>query len=277
MVKSANRVIRILKTVGSSKYGMSNSELSEKLNIPKGSLSLLLTELVASDFLSLREMERLYILGPQIFVLAGQYLADMDMVQFGRPIVRDMMMTTNESAALAIRKGFEILVICGENCSQPLRRSVEIGYRSPMHMTAAGKAILAHLTDEEIDQYLSSVKLESVTLKTITRQEVLLKELQSVRSERIAYCKEEQFEGLTAMAAPVFDMHGSVDAALIVTFPTIRFNVESEKLIKETLEDASEKFSRLLGFNSTSATGKHHHDDHSFHKVTDIEFVKMKG
>jgi len=252
MVKSANRVINILQAVGANKYGISNAELSSDLNIPKGSLSLLLAELVANDFLTLRKEDRRYILGPQIFVLAGQYLSDLDMVQVGRTIVHDLMMTTHESSALVIRKGFEMMVVYGENSPHPLRRSVEIGYRASLHTTAGGKAILAHLTDEEVDQYLSSVKMIPVTPTTITLPETLRKELTAIRSGALAYAREEQFEGLTAMAAPVFDLHGSVVAALVITFPTIRFNKESEKLIEETLQKASAELSRQLGFNSTS-------------------------
>ena len=56
MVKSATRVIQILESVGSSKNGISHAELSAALNIPKGSLSLLLADLVAHDFLSLRKV-----------------------------------------------------------------------------------------------------------------------------------------------------------------------------------------------------------------------------
>ena len=174
------------------------------------------------------------------------------MVQLGQPIVHDLMMTTNESSALAIRKDFEMIVVYGENSSHPLRRSVEIGYRAPLHTSASGKAILAHLTDEKIDQYLSSVKMIPITPTTITLPETLREELRAIRSGALAYAREEQFEGLTAMAAPVFDLHGGVVAALVVTVPTIRFNEDLEKLIEETLQRASEELSRQLGFNSIS-------------------------
>ena len=253
MVKSATRVIQILESVGASKNGNSHAELSAALNIPKGSLSLLLADLVAHDFLSLRkEDERRYIIGPQILVLAGKYLTDLDIVQLGRPLVHEVMTTTDESSALALRKGDEMLIVYGENCSQPLKRTVEIGYRAPLYTTAGGKAILAHQSHEEIGQYLSSAKLTPKTHTTITDSKTLLKELKAIRLEKIAYAREERYEGLIAMAAPVFDLFGSVVAAIVVTLPTIRFNAKSEKRFKKTLIGASEKLSRQLGFNPNS-------------------------
>jgi DNA-binding IclR family transcriptional regulator len=253
MVKSATRVIQILETVGFRKNGISHAELSAVLKIPKGSLSLLLADLVVHDFLSLhREGERRYVIGPQVLVIAGQYLTDLDIVQLGRPIVHEVMNTTDESSALAVRKGDEMLIVYGENCSQPLKRTVEIGYRAPLYTTAGGKAILANLPDGEIQKYLSSVKLTPKTHCTITDPKQLLKELKAIRSERIAYAREERYEGLIAMAAPVFNLFRSVVAAIVVTLPTIRFKTNSEKRIKRTLIRASEKLSKQLGLNPSS-------------------------
>jgi DNA-binding IclR family transcriptional regulator len=257
MVKSATRVIQILETVGASKQGISHAALSEALKIPKGSLSLLLADLVAHDFISLRkEDERRYVVGPQILVIAGQYLTDLDIVQLGRPIVHEVMTATDESCALAVRKGFEMLIVYGENCYQPLKRAVEIGYRAPLYTTAGGKAILAHLSDKEIQKYLSSVKLTPMTHATITDRKALLRELEEIRSAGIAYAREEQYEGLVAMAAPVFDLYGSVVASMVVTLPTIRFNEESEEGVRNTLYQASEDLSRQLGFNAYSSGKK---------------------
>lgn len=257
MVKSATRVIRILETVGASKQGISHAELSAALKIPKGSLSFLLADLVAHDFLSLRkEDERRYVVGPQILVIAGQFLTDLDIVQLGRPVVHEVMTAADESCALAVRNGFEMLIVYGENCSQPLKRAVEIGYRAPLYTTAGGKALLAHLSDEEIQQYISSIKLSPVTHATITDPKALLRELKEIRSGEIAYAREEHYEGLVAMAAPIFDLYGDVVASMVVTLPTIRFNAKSEKLVRNTLRGASEKLSRELGFNATAIGAK---------------------
>ncbi len=91
-----------------------------------------------------------------------------------------------------------------------------------------------------------------MTHETITDPKTLLGDLKAIRTGGIAYAREEQYEGLIAMAAPVFDLYGSVVASIVVTLPTIRFHAKSEKLIKETLCRASERLSRELGFNATS-------------------------
>jgi DNA-binding IclR family transcriptional regulator len=247
MVKSANRVVEILETVGANNHGISNAELSAALNIPKGSLSLLLSDLVAHDFITQRKEDRRYVLGPQLVVLAGKFLTDLDIVQLGRPIVHEVMKETDESSALAVRNGFEMLIVYGENCSQPLKRSIEIGYRAPLHTTAGGKAILANLPDDQLEEYLTSVPLKPLTPSTITDRDVLRKELKTITSRGISYSREEQYEGLVAMAAPVFDLYSSAVGAVLVTLPSMRFVPRKEKIIADALNKGVEQLSRLLG------------------------------
>lgn len=247
MVKSANRVVKILETVGASNHGISNAELSAALNIPKGSLSLLLADLVAYEFLRLRKEDRRYVLGPQLVVLAGKFLKDLDIVQIGRPIVHDMMIETDESSALAVRSGFDMLIVYGENCSQPLKRSIEIGYRAPLHTTAGGKAIMAHLPEDLQEEYLLTVPLAPLRPSSITDPDVLKKELRAIKSGGISYSREEQHKGLIAMAAPVFDLYSNVKGAILVTLPTIRFVPETKKVIEGLLRAGAQRLSRLMG------------------------------
>ena len=251
MVKSAGRVIQILETVGRNRNGISNAELSVALHIPKGSLSLLLADLVAHEFLSQRKEDRRYVLGPQIVVLAGKFLTDLDIVQLGRPIVHEVMTGTDESSALAVRKGFDMLIVYGENSSQPLKRSIEIGFRAPMHTTAGGKAILAHLPGDVLEEYLSSLPHAAPIPSAITDPEALKKELDAIRSDGVSHSLEEQYKGLIAMAAPVFDLHATVVGAVLVTMPSIRFAPEKERVIAAALMEGAEKLSRLMGYDLT--------------------------
>jgi IclR family acetate operon transcriptional repressor len=252
MVKSASRVLQILEAVGSSKMGMTHKELCTSLSIPKGSLSLLLADLVSNEFLSFNKTKRHYIVGPQILFLAGQYLQNLDLFQLGQPVVHDLMVTTGESSALVVRNGFEIIVVYGENCSKPIRRSIEIGARTPVYTQAGGKAILAHQSEREIEQYFSSVEFFPVTKYTITDPTVLLNELKEIRSRGISYNREEQFEGISSMGAPVFDLFGRPIAALVVAMPTSRFSNEIERMIEGELRHFSALFSSQMGYEGSS-------------------------
>lgn len=248
MVKSAHRVVQILEAVSSSTAGLKHSEIAEFLSIPKGSLSLLLSDLVAQDYLSQDKDGRRYLLGPQILVIAKRYLAGLDVVQLGRPILKKMVADSGECVEIGLRRGNDVLMICREDCSRPLRSVIQIGDRAPLYTTAAGKAILAYLPLDEIEQYLSTVRFKAFTKRTITHPKALRKELEAIRSGQVAYSREELNEGVIAMSMPVFDSDGSVHASIVIPIPTIRFNHKKEKKVELALREGSSSLSHKLGF-----------------------------
>ena len=252
MVKSADRVIQILEAIGSSEEGKTHGELASSLNIPKSSLSLLLANLLDREYISLSGKDRKYALGPQVLVLAGRYLSSLDVVRLGQPVLKKITRAIDESAEIAIKRGHEIIIISKEDRSQPLSRMIQLGDRAPIYATAAGKAILAHLSDEEIGQYLSSVELTPITKATITDPEVLWRQLHAIRSGALARSSEELHEGITAMACPVFDLYGCVVASIVLPIPTIRFTSEKEKRAEKVLLHASIELSHQLGFDTAS-------------------------
>ena len=71
--------------------------------------------------------------------------------------------------------------------------------------------------------------MTSHTKTTIIDPEKLRKQLNEVRKDGLAYSFEERIEGITAIAAPIFDMHSSVTGSLVVPTPTFRFTPKKKK------------------------------------------------
>jgi DNA-binding IclR family transcriptional regulator len=256
MVKSADRAIKILETIGLRNDGMTHGEIAANLNIPKGSLTKLLSNLVDAEYLSVDGTGKLYKLGPQILVLAGVYLSSLDVVELGRPIINELMKKTNESTDLLILKDNEVMVVCKADCSRPFIRSISIGDTFPIYAAAGGRAILAYLSDEEIDRYFSAIEPIPYTKKTITDLEVLRCELDKVRGKGIAYSRGELYDELIVMAAPVFGMYGKVLASITIATPTYRFTRKKENEFKNALSQASATLSFHLGFSKNTFKGK---------------------
>jgi len=247
MVKSAERVIQILDFVKESKEGISQKDFITGLGIPKSSMSALLSTLLASEYLSYDPVSRRYKLGPGIVSIVGRYLANLDIVRIAEPIIRQIAATLDESAELAVRKGRDIQIIFNVNCLRPLQRVTDFGSCTSLHIAAAGKAILAHLSEEEIEDYLSTADMSPVTAKTNTDTEVTRHELQEIREGGIAYCFEERCIGIIALASPVFDVYGQVKGAIVVPIPSIRFDKKKAKEVEQLLKYASINLSHQLG------------------------------
>ena len=89
MVKSANRVLSILETIGASKHGLTHAEITAALQIPKSSLTALLFDLTDREYLLQNKLSKRFTLGPKILILAGKYLENTDIVDYGRNYVYD--------------------------------------------------------------------------------------------------------------------------------------------------------------------------------------------
>ena len=75
--------------------------------------------------------------------------------------------------------------------------------RVPLHTTAFGKSILAHLPDERVDEILDQYGLPAHTSNTITDTDKLFVELKEIRQKRFAFDKEERLKGLRCVSAPI--------------------------------------------------------------------------
>lgn len=96
------------------------------------------------------------------------------------------------------------------------------GRPTPLHATACGKAILAHLPTDRVEEIIDRFGLEQVTKNTITDEEALYEELEAVREQGYAVSSEEAVHGIRAVAAPVLDDDESVLGSISISGPVSR-------------------------------------------------------
>lgn len=100
--------------------------------------------------------------------------------------------------------------------------AASIGNRKPLHCTALGKAILAHLPEERVSEIIAERGLPAVTKNTITEESALKEELVEVRDQGVAFDDEEIQPGLRCVAAPIQHYDGDVLGAISVSAPISR-------------------------------------------------------
>jgi len=108
-----------------------------------------------------------------------------------------------------------------------------------MHATGTGKAILAHLPQDRVDEIVAKHGLPEFTDNTVTTRETLDRKLARIREEGISFDEEETVEGLRCIAAPVV-VDGEPLGALSVSGPSQRFNNdEREAELVEAVREAA--------------------------------------
>lgn len=91
-----------------------------------------------------------------------------------------------------------------------------------LHSIAAGKAILAELPQERVDEIVDCWGLPERTEHTITDRDELYSELEQVQESGIAFNREEFEHGLHAVARRVLEPDGSILGAIAINAPAYR-------------------------------------------------------
>ncbi|MFC6722960.1 IclR family transcriptional regulator [Halobium palmae] len=127
--------------------------------------------------------------------------------------------------------------------SRTYKDSTVVGTYFHLHNHAAGKAILAELTNDEIETIVDKWGLPANTDHTITTTDELWDELEKIREQGLAFSDEEFTEGLREVARRVENPNGDCIGALAVIAP--RYRMSDSRFKHEVPEKLREQVDSL--------------------------------
>lgn len=124
-----------------------------------------------------------------------------------------------------------------------------VGYRSALHHTAVGKAILAFLPEERVHEIIDKHGLERQAAHTITDCDELFAELAEIRETGVAHNHQETIHGLVGVGVPIRNQDGSVIGAISIIGPTSRMGPEQ---LEEEYPAMIQRSVNVIEINATS-------------------------
>lgn len=116
--------------------------------------------------------------------------------------------------------------VCIARGTHAVTPATRVGKRSYLHCAAGGKSILAHLSEDRLDQILDQHGLPALTDNTITDRDELMDELEEVRESNVGLNDEEKLQGLRAVGVPIRGPEGTIYGAVSVSGTTSKLNDE---------------------------------------------------
>ncbi|PWN04535.1 IclR family transcriptional regulator [Nocardioides silvaticus] len=244
-VQSVDRALTILERLArSGEAGV--TEIASELGVHKSTAFRLVATLEAHRLVEQTEDRGKYRLGVGLLRLAGATTARLDLVQEARPVCRQLASETGETVNVAVLSESSALYLDQVAGSSALQPHNWVGQHIPLHATSNGKVLLSGLSRQECDAVLS--KMSAYTPTTITTKAKLRAELDQVREQGYALAVDELEVGLTAVAAPIRNVHGDVVASMSVSGPTFRIGAERVEEITGKVVEAAEEVSHRLGW-----------------------------
>lgn len=192
---------------------MTISQLSLKTGLSRAAVRRCLYTLTKLGFAGAEDGTR-YGLRPRMLTLSNTYNATNALTTNAQPILERMSAAFHESFSVATLDGDDIVYIARTTVARVMAVDLHIGSRLPAYCTSMGRVLLAYLSAEQIEQYLSRVVLTPYTTRTVTTVEKLAMLLRNTRRNGYALVDQELEVGLRSLAVPVFAPSGRVAATL---------------------------------------------------------------
>jgi len=140
--------------------------------------------------------------------------------------VRQLSEETGERAQFVVEEHGERVYVFTHTGPNAVKTDATIGKRGPLHTTASGKAILANLAPECLDEVLGEEPFDRTTPNTIVDRESLDAELETIREQGYAFNEQESTDGLRAVGVPIDREDGTVLGAISLSGPANRLTGE---------------------------------------------------
>jgi len=222
------------------------------LRLHKSTVSRILSTLEIEGLVSKNPETGKYRLGLGLISLAGVALGRLDVRGISQPFLGALVDLSRETVNVVVLDGTECVNIEHFASPQPIRYVGWIGRRMPLHCTAAGKILLAHLPPPERSALLA-VPLPSYTEKTVTNPYTLAESLTEIREQGYAIVHEEFEEGFSSIAAPLFNHAGQVVAAVSISGPSYRMDAERIETFIGPLQQVAGQISAQMGYTGEAS------------------------
>ncbi len=247
MINSVLKAISIMNLFTPDEPRLTLAEISRRLGIPKSTAHNLLNTLLSEGLIEKTDGDA-YALGTRLISLTQSVRVNVELRDRAAPLLRQLADSCDESAYLTYRDGDYALYIYAVESSRRLMARTAVGDRVPLHCTSVGKAILAHLPDQEIRAIIQRVGLPAFTPHTITDSEALYATLATVRQQGFATDYAEHEPGTYCLGAPVRDAQGHVIGACSISGTDPAIIGERMPDLSQYVMYTAQEISRRMGY-----------------------------
>ena len=192
-VQSVERIFQLIEQLAAHPTGVSLQKLAGETGLAKSTVHRLLASLVGLGIVD-----------------------SMDIMGVAKAHLERLSQRTGEAVHLVIRDGRDIVYIYKTE-SGPMRMSSRVGLRSPLYCTGVGKAILATLPGDELEDIWTHSNVQKLTDRTITDLEELRSQLVEVRANGYAIDDEENEVGVRCVAVAIPGADGRAESAFSIS------------------------------------------------------------
>lgn len=229
-IKSVEKALDILECLAHERVSVNLKVLSERVGLNQSTVFRILKTLELRGYVEQDKTSKQYGLGMRIVELCSSLLSEMEVYTQVLPFMQKISDACDETVSLGVLKENEVFILASIPVTRADRIYVQQGDRHPVYCTALGRVLTAYLSEDELSQLLSSIRMRKYTEKTVADAEAFVQSLKEVREKGIALEDEEFIEGNISLAVPLRNHQAKVIGGLCIAVPNTRFAEKQEQL-----------------------------------------------
>ncbi len=223
--QTVERAIAILNLFRDQSASLGITAIAQQTGLNLTTAHRLVRTLVHEHFMEQDPANEQYRLGPALAVL-GRRAIEGSGVDRARPTAERLSEATGESVSVGVRGSGGVMVVLQSRSRQALRFEHPVGGAIDLHASAMGKVLVAFGETAPSAAIDELGRLPRFTASTITTRAALLAELDQVRVDGFAANRQERYDGVCGVAAPVLDSTGVARFAIGIQGPSVRLTEE---------------------------------------------------
>lgn len=247
--RSLERALRIMTSFDTSRRSLSLAQLSGILDLPRATVFRLCSTLMQFGFLRQDPLSKQYSLGMRVLELASNVSDSFSIKKIASPYLGMLQAKLGMTTFLGVLDNDEVLYIDKrDDPGNPISFTSNIGTRRPPYWGMMGSILMAYLPDSEIKRILQKKPLTASTKKSIVKKDNFVRWLSQVKSQGFVIDTEMALDGITGVAAPVFEHQGRVVAGIGVGFISSSVKVKDLNRITKEVTKTAKEISKELGY-----------------------------
>lgn len=221
-VKSVTRALDIIEALKDLNGG-GVSDVADRVDIPPSTVHNYLATLQANEYVVTKGSE--YHLADR-FIHIGDFAKNRhDLVNVGKREIKSLVEETGQTVNLVLEENGMGIYAYSRTGAGGLQNFAHVREREYLHSTSSGKALLANLPEERVEEIIATHGLPRKTSSTITEESELKADLSTIRERGYSLNDEENTPGVRAVGAPI-EIEADTFAAVSVAGPINRFTDE---------------------------------------------------
>ncbi|MBB3665822.1 IclR family pca regulon transcriptional regulator [Prauserella sediminis] len=211
-VQSLERGLAVITAFGPATPQLTLSEVAKATGLTRAAARRFLLTLV--DLGYVRSDGRQFSLTAKVLELGYSFLSSLSLPGLAQPHLERLSAEVSESSSMSVLDGTDIVYVARVAVSRIMAVTISVGTRFPAHATSMGHVLLAGLSDDVLESYLTAASFDRFTDRTTGSAQALRSELAAVREAGYALVDQELEDGLRSIAVPVHGADGAVAAAV---------------------------------------------------------------